>query len=276
MPGMYMVFQAKACLCLLRTEVPGAAPVARAPYRLAPFEIKDLSEQLKELSNKGLIRHNSSPWGAPVLLVKKEDGSFQRCIRLPRVKQTDERLTDARNVYGFPSKSLLVSFKNRGRTIDDHFVIDLPETHVDSVQQYLVPYVLKTSCKKQQSGAIASFEQKANDYKSLDDGIVPHHRPTNACIRVVAYLSRVLEATFTALEGLNKQTFLTESGNRLHKGLSDHWHKYTFNPRSMMPQITLSQLRRLRLKQDITEHEDFVQSFNAPTVDEKFKSLSMA
>nr|GFC11126.1 putative reverse transcriptase domain-containing protein [Tanacetum cinerariifolium] len=51
--------------------VPGAVPVARAPYRLAPSGMKDLSEQLKELSNKGFIRPSSSPWGAPVLFVKR-------------------------------------------------------------------------------------------------------------------------------------------------------------------------------------------------------------
>ncbi|GKE96491.1 hypothetical protein Tco_1581346, partial [Tanacetum coccineum] len=55
--------------------VPGAAPIA-----LAPSEMKELSEQLKELSNKGFIRPSSSPWGAPVLFVKKKDGSFQMCI----------------------------------------------------------------------------------------------------------------------------------------------------------------------------------------------------
>nr|GFA18610.1 putative reverse transcriptase domain-containing protein [Tanacetum cinerariifolium] len=60
--------------------VPGAAPVARAPYRLAPFGMKDLSEQLKELSDKCSIRPSFSPWGAPVLFVKKKDGSFRICI----------------------------------------------------------------------------------------------------------------------------------------------------------------------------------------------------
>ncbi|GJT23519.1 putative reverse transcriptase domain-containing protein [Tanacetum coccineum] len=60
--------------------VPGAAPVAHEPYRLAPSEMKELSEQLKELSNKGFIRPSSSPWGAPVLFVKKKDGSFRMCI----------------------------------------------------------------------------------------------------------------------------------------------------------------------------------------------------
>nr|GEY69997.1 putative reverse transcriptase domain-containing protein [Tanacetum cinerariifolium] len=57
-------------------DVPGAAPVARAPYRLAPSGMKDLTEQLKELSDKGFIRPSSLPWGAPVLFVKKKDGSF--------------------------------------------------------------------------------------------------------------------------------------------------------------------------------------------------------
>ncbi|GJX44125.1 hypothetical protein Tco_0260801 [Tanacetum coccineum] len=60
--------------------VPGAAPVARAPYRSAPSEMKELSKKLKELSNKGFIRPSSSPWGAPVLFVKKKDGSFRMCI----------------------------------------------------------------------------------------------------------------------------------------------------------------------------------------------------
>ncbi|GKA28067.1 putative reverse transcriptase domain-containing protein, partial [Tanacetum coccineum] len=60
--------------------VPGAAPVARAPYRLAPSEMKELAEQLQELSDKGFIRPSSSPWGAPVLFVKKKDGSFRMCI----------------------------------------------------------------------------------------------------------------------------------------------------------------------------------------------------
>ncbi|GJU37264.1 putative reverse transcriptase domain-containing protein [Tanacetum coccineum] len=60
--------------------VPGVAPVARAPYRLAPSELQKLSTQLQELCDKGFIRPSFSPWGAPVLFVKKKDGSFQMCI----------------------------------------------------------------------------------------------------------------------------------------------------------------------------------------------------
>ncbi|GKF06249.1 putative reverse transcriptase domain-containing protein, partial [Tanacetum coccineum] len=53
---------------------------AQAPYRLVPSEMKELAKQLQELSDKGFIRPNSSPWGAPVLFVKKKDGSFRMCI----------------------------------------------------------------------------------------------------------------------------------------------------------------------------------------------------
>ncbi|KAI3775001.1 hypothetical protein L1987_49569 [Smallanthus sonchifolius] len=59
---------------------PGAAPIARAPYRLAPSELQELSTQLQELLDKGFIRPSSSPWGAPVLFVKKKDGTFRICI----------------------------------------------------------------------------------------------------------------------------------------------------------------------------------------------------
>ncbi|GJU79912.1 putative reverse transcriptase domain-containing protein [Tanacetum coccineum] len=57
--------------------IPGAIPVAKLPYRLAPTKMQELSNQLKDLQEKGFIRPNSSPWGAPVLFVKKKDGSFR-------------------------------------------------------------------------------------------------------------------------------------------------------------------------------------------------------
>ncbi|KAF5798896.1 putative nucleotidyltransferase, Ribonuclease H [Helianthus annuus] len=59
---------------------PGAVPIARAPYRLAPSELEELSTQIEELLEKGFIRPSYSPWGAPVLFVKKKDGTFRMCI----------------------------------------------------------------------------------------------------------------------------------------------------------------------------------------------------
>nr|GFA03202.1 hypothetical protein [Tanacetum cinerariifolium] len=61
-------------------DFPEAALVARAPYRLAPSEMRDLSVQLQDLLKKGFIRPSSSPWGASVLFVKNKDGSFRICI----------------------------------------------------------------------------------------------------------------------------------------------------------------------------------------------------
>ncbi|GKC11462.1 putative reverse transcriptase domain-containing protein [Tanacetum coccineum] len=71
LPGLPLTRQVEFQIDL----IPGAAPVARAPYQLAPSEMKELSDQLKELFDKGFIRPSSSPWGAPVLFVKKKDRS---------------------------------------------------------------------------------------------------------------------------------------------------------------------------------------------------------
>ncbi|GKB30114.1 putative reverse transcriptase domain-containing protein [Tanacetum coccineum] len=76
LPGLPSVRQVEFQIDL----VPGVAPVARAPYRLARSEMEELSTQLRELSDKGFIRSSFSPWGAPVLFVKKKDGSFWMCI----------------------------------------------------------------------------------------------------------------------------------------------------------------------------------------------------
>ncbi|GJV13105.1 putative reverse transcriptase domain-containing protein, partial [Tanacetum coccineum] len=86
--------------------IPGAAPVARAPYRMAPSEMKELSDQLKELSDKGFIRPSSSPWGAPVLFVKKKDGSFRMCIDYRELN----KLT-VKNRYPLPRIDLRFKYK---------------------------------------------------------------------------------------------------------------------------------------------------------------------
>ena len=62
------------------TLEPEAKPIAKAPYRMAPAELAELKKQLEDLLEKGFIRSSSSPWGAPVLFVKKKDGSMRLCI----------------------------------------------------------------------------------------------------------------------------------------------------------------------------------------------------
>jgi hypothetical protein len=59
---------------------PGTGPISKAPYRMAPLELRELKEQLQELLDKGFIRPSVSPWWAPVLFVKKKDGSMRLCI----------------------------------------------------------------------------------------------------------------------------------------------------------------------------------------------------
>ncbi|KAI3933590.1 hypothetical protein MKX01_032695 [Papaver californicum] len=99
----------------------------------------------------------------------------------------------------------------------------------------------------------ASCEEMATAMSSAEGAA---HKGLQQCIETVmaevfvAYLSRVLEVSFT--------------GTRLHKGLLSHWQKYTFNPSG-----------RLRLKHDITEFGEYVCSFNAPSVDEKFELLGI-
>ena len=60
--------------------VSDTAPISMPPYRMAPAELKELKEQLQELLDKGFIRPNTSPWGAPVLFVKKKDGTLRLYI----------------------------------------------------------------------------------------------------------------------------------------------------------------------------------------------------
>ena len=60
--------------------VPGTSPIAKRPYRMVASELAELKKQLEELQQSGFIRPSSSPWGAPVLFVKKKDGSMRMCV----------------------------------------------------------------------------------------------------------------------------------------------------------------------------------------------------
>ncbi|KAI3751987.1 hypothetical protein L2E82_23084 [Cichorium intybus] len=77
--------------------VPGATSVARAPYRLAPSEMEELRKQLEELMDRGFIKPSSSPWGAPILFVKKKDGSMRMCIDYRELNKTT-----VKNKYPLP------------------------------------------------------------------------------------------------------------------------------------------------------------------------------
>ena len=75
-PGMPPLKEVELCIDL----TPGTTPISNAPYRMAPAELKELKLQLEELLEKGYIRPSTSPWGAPILFVKKKDGTLRLCI----------------------------------------------------------------------------------------------------------------------------------------------------------------------------------------------------
>jgi hypothetical protein len=90
--------------------LPSTEPMAKRPYRMSVDELEELKKQLKELSDKGYIRPSASPWGFPILFVKKKDGSMRMCIDyqnlnavtvknkypLPRIDDLLDQLKDAK------------------------------------------------------------------------------------------------------------------------------------------------------------------------------------
>ncbi|PNX98730.1 retrotransposon protein, partial [Trifolium pratense] len=91
--------------------VPGAEPISTAPYRMSPLELKELKAQLEELLQKHFIRPSVSPWGAPVLLVKKKDGGMRLCIDYRRLNKVT-----IKNKYPLPRIDDLMD-QLRGATI---------------------------------------------------------------------------------------------------------------------------------------------------------------
>ena len=77
--------------------VSGIAPISLPPYRMAPAELKELKTQLQELVHGGFIRPSISPWGAPVLFVKKKDGTWRLCINYRQLNKVT-----IRNKYPLP------------------------------------------------------------------------------------------------------------------------------------------------------------------------------
>ena len=77
--------------------LPKTAPTFKEPYKMAPTELKELKIQLQELLDKGFIRPSVSPWGAPVLFMKKKDGTLRMCIDYQQINKVTMK-----NKYPFP------------------------------------------------------------------------------------------------------------------------------------------------------------------------------
>ncbi|GJQ91304.1 putative reverse transcriptase domain-containing protein [Tanacetum coccineum] len=180
--------------------IPGAAPVARAPYRLAPSEMKELSEQLQELSDKGFIRPSSSPWGAPVLFVKKKDGSFRMCIDYHlrsgyhqlRVREQDIPKMAFRTRYGhYEFQVMPFGLTNAPANEKEH------EEHLKAILELLKKEKLKESSstgEKLCSAPILALPEGSEDFVVYCDashkglGVVLMQRD-----KVIAYASRQLK-----------------------------------------------------------------------------------
>ena len=81
-----MYFQ-KNCQACHRIEIlsfcellPGTGPISKRPYRMPAKDLEEIKKKIKELLDKGFIRPSSSPWGSPILLVEKKDGSLRMVV----------------------------------------------------------------------------------------------------------------------------------------------------------------------------------------------------
>ncbi|GJR56599.1 putative reverse transcriptase domain-containing protein [Tanacetum coccineum] len=179
--------------------IPGETPVAKSPYRLTPSELEELSGQLKELQDKGFIRPSSSPWEAPVLFVKKKDGSFRMCIDyrelnkltvknsypLPRIDdlfdqlQGSQRYLDQMFVIVFHSVILIYS-KSRGacgallKTLKDKLynapILALPDGSEDFVV-YCYAFGIGLGCVLIQRGTVKAQKEAVDEFAGLQKGL---------------------------------------------------------------------------------------------------------
>ncbi|GKC35425.1 putative reverse transcriptase domain-containing protein [Tanacetum coccineum] len=128
LPGLPPVRQVEFRIDLMS----GAALVARAPYRLAPSEMQELSNQLQELADRGFIRPSTSPWGALVLFVKKKDGSFRMCYHQLRIKDED-----------IPKNAFRTRYRHYEYQVMPFSLTNAPAVFMDLMNRVCKPYLDK-------------------------------------------------------------------------------------------------------------------------------------
>ncbi|GJT55066.1 putative reverse transcriptase domain-containing protein [Tanacetum coccineum] len=117
--------------------IPGATPVVKSPYRIAPSEMQELSEQLQELQDKGFIRPSHSPWGALVLFVKKKDGALRMCIdyqelnKFEPLQETGYHISLECNADGYTKTAFRTRYRYFEFTIMPFGLTNAPTTKED-------------------------------------------------------------------------------------------------------------------------------------------------
>ncbi|GKE49446.1 putative reverse transcriptase domain-containing protein [Tanacetum coccineum] len=141
------VSRLKVISCIKARKV---APVTRAPYRLTLSEMRDLSVQLQELLEKGFIHLSSSPWGAPVLFVKKKDGSFRMCINYRELNKLTVKnrylLLRIERLYTNPNRFLKPVGQNLEIDLfpsDAVWIDNAPAVFMDLMNRVCKPYLDK-------------------------------------------------------------------------------------------------------------------------------------
>ncbi|GAU39806.1 hypothetical protein TSUD_219810 [Trifolium subterraneum] len=118
--------------------VPRSQPISVAPYRMSPLELRELKSQLEELLQKHFIRPSVSPWGAPVLLVKKKDGTMRLCIDYRQLNKVT-----IKNKYPLPRIDDLTRYGHYEFLVMPFGLTNAPAVFMDYMNRIFQPYLDK-------------------------------------------------------------------------------------------------------------------------------------
>nr|GEY04850.1 retrotransposon protein, putative, Ty3-gypsy subclass [Tanacetum cinerariifolium] len=154
--------------------IPGSEPISKAPYRMDLIELKELKDQLQELLERGSIRPSVSPWGTPVLFVKKKDGSMRLCI-------------------DYHHKSLKYIFTQRGLNMRQRRWLDLLKDYDTNIQYHPGKANVVADALSRKSGMIASIKASLRVEPDLISRIKEAQKENNEIWTIVENLDKQVE-----------------------------------------------------------------------------------